>query len=649
MSEGAKGQRGRGAEKQGNGVMGRTWINITPHQVVLLLALICGTLYLVVVPPWQHYDEPTHFEYAWLIANRQALPQPGDYDQAMRREVAASMLEHDFFRGMTFRPDLAVQDRPVWIGISELRHAPFYYLLAALPLRLLRHTDITFQLYVARFVSLLLYLLSIWIAARLVGELVPAGHPLRWAVPGIMALLPAYTDLMTAVNNDVGATVVFSLFLWGAVRTIVRGASLPRLLWIVITAALCVWTKNTAAVAVLLAPLALILALARGRWSRWAWIGSGAAAVMALLAVFSWGDAALWYRGTLQETPTGRGIESPPLGRRALALETVAAEPGRQVNQPLLREDVAALQGQTVTLGAWMWADHPVQIRSPMLFDGRRGVWQAVEVDAAPTFHAFTATVAANADANQARIILRPLLNREQQVTSTVYYDGLVLVAGEQPPDSLPAFDDPQGREGTWGGRPFVNFVRNGSAEAAWPWVRPWVDKALRKYARRSPAQFLGSVLDWQRTGWVWRASGLNLFQSFWARFGWNHVGLADGWYWGLGVVTVIGIVGALVTLVRQWRNSSWPRKRSVVLLIASGLLVWGNAFLRSHPIVGKPFIPGARYAYPVIVPTVLTLTAGLLAWAPSRARKWVAAGLLSGIMLLNVVSLVTIWTFYGR
>ena len=612
------------------------------------LALLQGLLYLFIAPPWQHYDEPTHFEYAWLIANRQALPQSGDYDQAMRRDVAASMLERNFFRDLDFRPNLLAQNEPVWIGITELHHPPLYYLLAALPLRLVRHSDITFQLYVARSVSLLLYLLSILIAGQLVGELLPSGHPLGWAVPGMMALLPAYADLMTAVNNDVGATVLFSLFLWGAVRTIVRGVSFPRLLWIVITAALCVWTKNTAAVAVLLAPLALILALARGRWNHWGWIGIGAATVMALLALFSWGDAALWYRGTVQETPTGRETESPPLGRRALALETMADEPERQVNQLLLQEDVETLRGQTVTLGAWMWADHPVQIRSPMLFDGRRGVWQAVEVDAAPTFHAFTATVAANADANQARIILRPLLNREQQVTSTVYYDGLVLVAGEQPPDSLPAFDDPQGREGTWGGRPFVNFVRNGSAEAAWPWVRPWVDKALRKYARRSPAQFLGSVLDWQRTGWVWRASGLNLFQSFWARFGWNHVGLADGWYWGLGVVTVIGIVGALVTLVRQWRNSSWPRKRSVVLLIASGLLVWGNAFLRSHPIVGKPFIPGARYAYPVIIPTTLMLTAGLLACAPRRARKWVAAGLLSGMMLLNTVSLVTIWTFYG-
>ncbi|MEA3341401.1 MAG: DUF2142 domain-containing protein, partial [Chloroflexota bacterium] len=267
----ARGRRSGGAgEQRGKGAERRTRVNVAPEKVILFLALLCGAIYLTVVPPWQHYDEPTHFEYAWLIADRGTLPERGDYDQAMRREVAASMLEHDFFRDLNFRTNLLSQDEPVWIGITELHHPPFYYLLVSLPLRLVRHTDITFQLYTARAVSLLLYTLTVWIAGRLVAELAPAGHPLRWAVPGMMALLPAYTDLMTAVNNDVGATAVFSLFLWGAVRMIVRGVSLLRLVWVAATAALCVWTKNTASVAVLLTPLALILALARGRWNRWA-------------------------------------------------------------------------------------------------------------------------------------------------------------------------------------------------------------------------------------------------------------------------------------------------------------------------------------------------------------------------------------------
>jgi hypothetical protein len=44
---------------------------------VLLIALIAGLFYTYFIPPWQHYDEPTQFEYAWLIANRPGLPQLG--------------------------------------------------------------------------------------------------------------------------------------------------------------------------------------------------------------------------------------------------------------------------------------------------------------------------------------------------------------------------------------------------------------------------------------------------------------------------------------------------------------------------------------------------------------------------------------------
>ena len=59
--------------------------------LLLLLTLVRGIIYASVAPPWQHHNEPTHFEYASLIVKRRALPQSGDYDLEMRREIAASM------------------------------------------------------------------------------------------------------------------------------------------------------------------------------------------------------------------------------------------------------------------------------------------------------------------------------------------------------------------------------------------------------------------------------------------------------------------------------------------------------------------------------------------------------------------------------
>jgi len=46
-----------------------------------------------------------------------------------------------------------------------------------------------------------------WGAAR---EITIPNHPLRWMVPLTLALLPAFVELMTAVNNDVLACAVFS-------------------------------------------------------------------------------------------------------------------------------------------------------------------------------------------------------------------------------------------------------------------------------------------------------------------------------------------------------------------------------------------------------------------------------------------------------
>jgi hypothetical protein len=612
----------------------------------LLFVLVRGTLQVAVMPPWQHYDEPTHFEYSWLIADRRALPRPGDYDQAMRRQVAASMLEHGFFAGLDHRPDLLAQDEPIWLGLSELEHPPLYYLLAAPPLRLTRHQGVLFQLYAARLISVLLLALSVWIAHRLVAELVAPGHPLRWAVPASMAFLPAYLDLMTAVNNDVGAVVVFSLFLWGAVRTIRRGPSLFRLIWVVGATALCLWTKNTAMVALPLLPLCLALTFVRRCRQRWVWVAGGSAALLLVGALFSWGSAALWIPDTAQEVSSRQRAALAPLGEYALRVRATADDPGQLLRQLLPDDDLEALRGQTVTLGAWVWASESAQVHSPAIRDGHHQAQQTLRVDTAPTFHAITATVADNAEWIEVRLQPRPRDVRSDAVD--VYFDGLVLVEGARPVDEVPRFDDANGRSGAWGSAPFVNCVRNGSAEAAWPRVRPWADEALFKYTHRPPMQFVASVLDWQRTGWVYGRTARDIFQTFWARFGWGQVGLPDGWYWVLGIGTGLGVLGALVGWIRVWRARP-PRKvkRMLGFLAIATVLVWGNAFFRAHPVLLHPFLSSGRYVYPAVVPTMLALVAGWLAWLPRRLKRPAALVLVFGLTVLDAVSLLTVTTAY--
>ena len=114
-------------------------------------------------------------------------------------------------------PNLTDPSRELWIGYSQVGDSPFYYFLAALPLRLLKDAPIPTQLYAGRLVSLLFYLLTIWAAIQFAAELTPPGSPLRWLLPLFLALLPGFTEFMTALNNHTAAIGLGSVWIWLAV------------------------------------------------------------------------------------------------------------------------------------------------------------------------------------------------------------------------------------------------------------------------------------------------------------------------------------------------------------------------------------------------------------------------------------------------
>ena len=287
----------------------------------------------------------------------------------------------------------------------QLGEPPLYYLLATLPVWLLRTKDITSQLYAARLMSLTLFLVSVVSARRITRQLTMAGDPLRWIVPLTMALLPGFVDLMTAVNNSSGEIAVFSLFLWGSTMLVRRGLSFLDLMWVLVTAALCFLAKNTTFIAVPLNAIVVLSALLRGRWHKVPWGEFVLAGDAGFAAIFSWGDAAFWYRSTSQIKPTRVKSSLAPLGTYALQLD-VAAEvtPAwlRPLYQPLPTKTVQSLHGKMVTLGAWMWGgglpedsepSYESSIRmvfTPFLNDGQRSYFREVTLEETPTFYAFS-------------------------------------------------------------------------------------------------------------------------------------------------------------------------------------------------------------------------------------------------------------------
>lgn len=630
--------------------------------LALCLGLLHGLIYIFALPVWQHYDEPTHFEYAWLIANKGRLPSPKEYDLEMRREVALSMIESGFFKPLGFLPDVNSDKTPAWIGpISQLTNPPLYYLLAAVPIRLLAGYDVNTQLYAVRFLSLLFFLVLIFTAWGIAREISPPGHLLRILLPLTVALLPGLTDIMTSVNNDVAAITFVSLCLWGCIRLVKMGVNGLTLIWCIAAVTFCMLSKETAYVALPMFVLALIFAIFRSNLRIAAWASLIAVILIGMLLSISTGDAASWYRGTSQSSNTRKISPQAVEGKYAFSLETgVEVTPpwSRPVFQPIPYFPQLSGGDQTFTLGAWIWASQPAQVNTPILGDGHALHFHPVEVGVEPAFYVITGTVDVQPD-TRLWVGLDPGI-RDQNIE--VWYDGLVLVNQPVPLQEQPQYPNPDQSEVAWGGIVVPNLIRNGSAEVSGLRVVHLVDQIGAKILpdRTRPSMILTYGLDWNGASWHYRLTAERLLRTFWGQFGWAHINLIGHRpYRWLGIATLVCLLGFSVWLIRNtirgMRRFPWEIAVIMAFLLVG---VWVGTASRGVIYLGnnRLYLPVARYAYPAIVSTLVVLCLGyleLLQWARGDGRLsniiprvqlviWVVF-----FVILDILSVVSITTYY--
>jgi len=620
------------------------------HRIglILLISLIHAGFYIFLVPPWQHYDEPTHFEYAWLIANQEKLPQPDSFDSNMRREVAASMVEHEFFDTLA-PPNLLLEK--TWIGISQTSDQPFYYLAAAIPLWFLKGSDITVQLYAGRAVSLCMFLLTILIAYRLTIEIFPKNEPLQWLIPASIALTPAFVDIMTAINNDVGATLIFSVFLLSGTRLITRGVTLIRILVFSLMTVGCYYTKTTVLVAIPLAALMLLLTMFQAKfpWNRIAFPMILLCLTFSGFFLFSWEDAAFWYRSQLSVQQTVSTRNSTGEGHPDKYSLQIQFAPGDKhelsLIQPLNSQTTNMLSGKNYTLGAWIWASEPVQAQMPTLSIDGKTSFQPIQLEQSPSFFASTGKIPANP--KRINLLLDPLTQTFDHPVF-IYFDHIVLAEGRYPLDKIPTLSN-DSTSGTWGDKTFVNIIRNPSAEEGWLTFKPHLLFQFRTQTT-IPFYALPAMQDFQLTYDTYRNTAKNLFESYWARFGWNHVSLPQIWYLILQWFTLIGVGGTIVGLIRQGTKRDVRFALLTTWFVICTFLIWMAALARQTlPFWdANPFTPSARYAYPVIIPTTMIIFTGwhyLAALFPKT--KFLAFIPIVFLIILDITSLVVIFRFY--
>ncbi len=610
---------------------------------VLIIGLLQGLLYTFWIPPWWHYDEPSRFQLAWQLAHLDHWPKSGELSPTIHRAVVRSMLRYDWYRHYPRAswPDLDAPP-PYFKARPESTREPLYHLVVAMALQGADAWPVEAQLYLARAVSVLLLLGTLAVLFQLLREVGLAQHPLRWLAPVALALLPGFLDFMTAVGDDAGAALVGIALTWLAVRVWRRGWRGTDGVALVLTAVAGFWTKRTVWPLLALLPLVAWLRLPR-RWRLPLFVGGTLAVLAGLAWALRWGDPAAWHRhgspATAYPTPARMRLASAPVGDWAFAL---APDHVPEIGQWLPADAQAAARGQTLTWGGWLWAEQPTQVQLPQLchrLDCPPPV--VVSVSAQPRFYTATVTLPPG---------MYPRLAWTPRPTpaTTVYGDGFVLAVGAY--QGRPDFADPQGRSGTWDGRPFVNLLRNGSAERGWFYLHPAVHARLNPQMPGEPEVMVAALQDWPGTARYQRALLVTLNHTFWGYLARYKVPLADGeaLYRLLLALAALGILG----LVRAWRRAPrrWPGA-VLALLGYTALVPWVVTWLRGVGTLLEPelVLPWARYAAPAFPLTVAALVAGWYAWWPTRlaARVPPARGLLAFFVALDLLALYSLGQYF--
>lgn len=225
--------------------------------LALLIVLSQGLLRLTTVPLWAHYDEPTHYEYMRYIVENGEIPTPEHApDFTILERIAATYpqarIAHCY--------EIESLDMPCVLIGHQFPEMPGYYLLQASFQIVFQSTDIYQQVWLARLVSVLLAVGVGGLGYATARLLFPGRTLFAVAVPLLLGLIGGYVDVMSALNNDVGAVAAFSLFLYAMTRTLKMRLNVLNVLLLAASLLMAWFTKVTAWVALPLAAIGLLLA-----------------------------------------------------------------------------------------------------------------------------------------------------------------------------------------------------------------------------------------------------------------------------------------------------------------------------------------------------------------------------------------------------
>jgi 4-amino-4-deoxy-L-arabinose transferase-like glycosyltransferase len=286
-----------------------------PLALVLAAAAIVATAWALLLPPFQGPDESEHFAYVQHVAETGGAPSSTTFGGAgshsseqtfamdalgLRMLMASPSArplwnELDQARWRQFEQEVSERQRADGEGANPIaKNPPLYYAYEALAYRAAPGDSLYDDLLASRLANVLLFLTTVacaWLAAA---ELT-ARVWVRTLTAAVVAVQPQLTSMAGIVNADTLLVTVWSAFTALALRTLVRGPSLPRIVGLSALAAASALTHGRGLA--LLPPLLAVVALACWRHRpelretlRWSAAGVGVLAIgLVLFRLFAAG------------------------------------------------------------------------------------------------------------------------------------------------------------------------------------------------------------------------------------------------------------------------------------------------------------------------------------------------------------------------
>jgi 4-amino-4-deoxy-L-arabinose transferase-like glycosyltransferase len=196
--------------------------------VLLGLFIVGGSVYNFSVPVFEKPDESYHFFFALHLARGLGLPVQSEASQDSPWSYEASQPPLYYWlvsRLIQWLPlqnaeDVLVRNPHAAVGFAYTEGNKNVYIH---PVQEPLGAPVVLAVRLARWVSLLMGVVTVWATVRLGREVLPRSQDLVWAVTALVAFTPQFLFISTSVSNDTTVTAAVTVGLWLLIRAVRHG------------------------------------------------------------------------------------------------------------------------------------------------------------------------------------------------------------------------------------------------------------------------------------------------------------------------------------------------------------------------------------------------------------------------------------------